>query len=222
MPDVKPPTWMHRAKHYTRIAAFAVKHPRQGSEVVRWWHDQHQSTIDSRTPWWPYRAVDAVQRALPPKASVLEFGGGGSTLWLHDLGATITCIEHDPDWLETLREAMPGDVRLVLRESQTAGSIESATWEGHFFDDYVAAVRDIADKSLDLVIVDGRARVACGMAAAPKVRPGGQLLLDDSDRPVYAGLHEHLADWTRTDYFGLKIGGGLPCQTSVWRRPETG
>ena len=222
MRDVTTPTWMHRAEHYGRIAAFAVQHPRQAPEVVRWWHDRRRSPIESRMPWWPYRAIDAVRRALPPKASVLEFGGGGSTLWLHDLGAEITCVEHDPDWLETLQKALPSDVRLVLRVPTTTGAVESARPRGTYFDDYVAVADDIPDESLDLVIVDGRARVACGLAAAPKVKPGGSLLLDDSARPDYADLHEHLAGWTRTDYFGLKIGGGLPRQTSVWRRPETG
>jgi hypothetical protein len=53
-----------------------------------------------------------------------------------------------------------------------------------------------------------------------KVKPGGLLLLDDSTRPDYAGLLEHLAGWTRTDYVGLNMGGGLPRQTSVWHRPE--
>jgi hypothetical protein len=219
---VTPTTLRGRAEHYGRIAAFAVEHPRQASELWRWWHDRHRPPIESRMPWWPYRAIDAVQRALPPNASVLEFGGGGSTLWLHDLGADVTCVEHDPDWLERLQKALPADVRLVLREPQATGSIQSARPQDSYFDEYVAVACDIPDGSLDLVIIDGRARVACGMAAALKVKPGGLLLLDDSTRPDYAGLLEHLAGWTRTDYFGLKMGGGLPRQTSFWRRPEIG
>ena len=110
----------------------------------------------------------------------------------------------------------------MLREPQTTGSIESARPRGCYFDDYVAVACDIPDGSLDLVVVDGRARVACGLAAAPKVKPGGLLLLDDSARRDYTGLPEHLGGWTRTDYFGLKMGGGLPRQTSIWRRPEIG
>jgi hypothetical protein len=80
-------------------------------------------------------------------------------------------------------------------------------------------VADQGDASLDLVIVDGRARVACGLAAMAKVKPGGMLLLDDSDRPRYARLREALTGWHGRDYRGFKPGGGPVCQTTVWTQP---
>ena len=49
------------------------------------------------------------------------------------------------------------------------------------------AICDEPDASLDLVVVDGRARVECARRAMPKVKPGGLLLLDDTSRERYAG-----------------------------------
>jgi hypothetical protein len=190
-------------------------------DVPRWVRDRKTTTIAGRKPWWPYRAADGVKAALPERPAVFEFGGGGSTLWLHDHGARLTVVENDRDWYEVLRDnlAETETVTLLLREAELSGEIGSQSMPGRYFDGYVATIADQTDESLDLVIVDGRARVACGLAAMPKVKPGGLLLLDDSDRERYTPLSTALSSWERTDYRGLKPGGGAPCQTTVWRRP---
>lgn len=147
---------------------------------------------------------------------MFEFGGGGSTLWLLDRGASVVCVESDPQWHAELARTLGERVDLRLIPARASGS---DAVPGAFFDDYVGAVRECLDSSLDLVIVDGRARVACGLAAMSKVKPGGMLLLDDSDRPRYAPLREALQSWQVADYRGLKPGGGPVCHTSVWQRP---
>ncbi|WP_138734662.1 class I SAM-dependent methyltransferase [Modestobacter excelsi] len=164
-------------------------------------------------------AVEAVGGSLPPEPTVFEFGGGGSTLWLHDLGARITSVEHDPEWFEVLRDALPASVELVLRPPALVGAIGSVAEPGHFFDAYVGELASRADESFDLIVVDGRARVDCGLVARGKVKSGGMLLLDDSDRPRYGALVDALSGWERADFVGLKVGGGGTAQTTVWRRP---
>lgn len=124
-------------------------------------------------------------------------------------------VEHDAAWHSEIRHEVPG-VRLV--EPSTAGTVGSSEAPGAYFDAYVHAVDDLADGSLDLVIVDGRARVACGMAARQKVRHGGMLLLDDSDRPRYQPLVAAMEPWPCTSYRGLRPGGGPMTQTTIWRR----
>jgi hypothetical protein len=211
--------WTTRARTVTEILSYVARRPSRAPEIRAWIRDRGRTTIDSRTPWWPYAAIQGVREALPPAAVVFEFGGGGSTLWLHDLGARVTCVEHHREWFGSLRQRLPEDVTLALREPTSTGAATSESEPGNFFDDYVCAVTEQADSTIDLVIVDGRARVACGLAAMSKIRPGGMLLLDDSDRPRYRPLLEALNGWDRTDYTGLKIGGGPPCRTTVWRRP---
>lgn len=213
-------SWVSRARSGGgRIVKQLAKDPRRLPDVARWARDYRKTTLASRAPWWTYAAVEAVEEALPPHARVFEFGGGGSTLWLHDRGASVTCVEHDPEWFGELRTALPDDVEVVLRAPDADGSIRSESEPGHFFNSYVTEVARHPDDTFDLVIVDGRARVECGMAAMPKVKPGGMLLLDDSDRPRYAPLVAALTPWQRADFRGLKIGGGGLFQTSVWKRP---
>ena len=53
----------------------------------------------------------------------------------------------------------------------------------------------------------------------PKVKPGGLLLLDDTERERYRPAVEMLG-WERHVFTGLKATNIAPSQTSVWRRPS--
>jgi predicted O-methyltransferase YrrM len=57
-------------------------------------------------------------------------------------------------------------------------------YAGRDFTAYVETI-DRVDGAFDLVVVDGRARVACAERALPRLAPGGVLLLDDAWRRRY-------------------------------------
>jgi len=192
-------------------------HPHAFARHLEWLWQRAATPMSLRVPWWPYEASAWVAEHLPPNAQVFEYGAGGSTLWLHDQGASVTAAEHHEGWHSQLAAALPPTVTLMLRPPQPHGTLTSAVEPG-YFDAYVAAIDSQPDGGLDLVIVDGRARAACVRHAAPKVRPGGLLLLDDTERPRYAPACAILAGWERRDFRGLKPGLRSPAQTSVWRR----
>jgi hypothetical protein len=58
------------------------------------------------------------------------------------------------------------------------------------------------------------------MAAIRKVRPGGRLLLDDSQRERYRPLLDALRGWRRVDSRGLKPREITVMQTTIWTRPQ--
>jgi predicted O-methyltransferase YrrM len=77
----------------------------------------------------------------------------------------------------------------------------------------------------DLVVVDfleapAVTRVDVLKPAIRKVRPGGLLLLDDSDRPGYAEAFELLAGWQLRKFVGVKDGWPEACETGFFRRPK--
>lgn len=195
-----------------------IRHPLEIRRVPRWLLERRLSPIALRVPWWPYEATTWVAEHLPAGARVFEYGGGGSTLWLEDHGASVTVVDHDEKWYQQLRETVLPSTSLIHRGTISIGKISSAVDSG-FFDDYVATINDEIDESLDLVIIDGRARVECVRLAMPKVKPGGLLLLDDTDRARYGSAIALLAQWDRYVFEGLKPGDSFPAQTSVWRRP---
>ena len=76
----------------------------------------------------------------------------------------------------------------------------------------------------DLVVVDFLeaptvTRIDALKPAMRKVRPGGFLLLDDSDRPGYAEAFELLAGWRFRKFTGVKDDWPETCETGIFRRP---
>lgn len=209
---------LDRVREEYRTFAFLLRHPRQVGLLPRWLRERNATTVKLRSPWWPYRAIDWVATALPERARVFEYGGGGSTLWLEDRGATVTVAEHDEEWHKHLARLRGVSTRLMFRPASTSGVVTSEAVPG-YLDSYVTAIREVPDGSLDLVIIDGRARVECARHAMPKVKPGGLLLFDDTDRARYQPAIQMLSAWERHDFPGLKPGQRFPAQTSIWRRP---
>jgi hypothetical protein len=199
-------------------ASFIARHPRELARLPRWLPEKNAGTLTLRSPFWPYSAIEWLAASLPPRARVFEYGGGGSTLWLEDRGAILTVTEHDGEWHQKLVGRLAPGTTLLFRPPAPVGSITSARVPG-YFDDYAAAINDQPDGSLDLVIVDGRARVECVRRAMSKVRPGGLLLFDDADRARYRLAVKGLAGWDRNVFTGLKPGQRHPAHTSVWKRP---
>ena len=162
-----------------------------------------------RLPWLPYSVIEA----LAPRAraaSVFEYGGGGSTLWLGALAARVTTVEHDQEWYEALTRATSD----LANAAVLWRSLDLSDGEA-----YVSAIEEYDDECFDIVIVDGRRRVECVRRAMSKVRPGGVLVLDDSDRPKYGAARTVLAGWSPRDHFGLVPCKDRPGTTTIFTRP---
>ena len=165
--------------------------------------------LATRLPWLCFSLVDFIRSNIGPGSTVFEFGGGGSTAWFADIGASVITVEHDSTWALQLNEALEKEASVTLLVKSAADD----------YREYVDAVRAYPDQSFDLVVVDGRQRVRCVAAAIPKVRPGGLLLLDDSERAKYAEVHDLLASWPSQVFVGLCPGKRTPGHSTVWRRP---
>jgi hypothetical protein len=205
---------------HRRLAVALAKEPRHVADLPAWLRGRSGKVADAYQPWWPRAAVALVGSRLDPTSLVFEYGSGGSTHWLALRASSVVSVEHDRDWYERVAPDLPPSVTLLLREPDPEGPAVSEHGPGAF-DRYVGAIRDYPDASFDLVVVDGRARVHCGLAAVPKVRPGGMLLLDDSQRAHYAPLVEALAGWQRVDRRGLKPKETQISQTTVWTKPAS-
>lgn len=174
--------------------------------------------IDLDLAWWSYPAIDAVQAQLADlggQARVFEYGSGASTAWLGRRSASVTSVEHDEGFAGFLRPLLDGDstlaeasidLRLVPATPSSVPAVTSNRrgHQGLDFSDYVRGIDD-ADGAFDLVVVDGRARVACVRAALPRLAPGGLVLLDNANRAEYRDV---------VDDSSLKVRvlrGATPC-----------
>lgn len=126
---------------------------------------------------------------IAPNRRVLEWGSGGSTLWLADRlpdGASLTSIDHDTIWHEnTLRRiGRRENVELLLcPPSGTLG--RNATLEEENPDHLHDYIHAVDGRQFDVILVDGVARGACMERAREILAPGGVLFLHDAHRPWY-------------------------------------
>jgi hypothetical protein len=161
---------------------------------------------DAGTPWWNDRAIRYFTQQLRPGDQVFEWGSGASTVWLVARDAKVTSIEHDPDWVSKVRVRCPAaDVRAVPDNAR----------------DYVGAIDEFGDGSFDVVIVDGIYRTECLHRGASKVRPGGLLVLDDTDQRKLRRLKKSsLKEWNKMSFAGFKASKDVR-ETTFFRRPAS-
>jgi predicted O-methyltransferase YrrM len=163
-------------------------------------------------PWIVPAAIGWLRRRIRSHWSILELGSGRSTAWFARRAGRVISFEDNDYWFQqaqaSLRDAnLEVDLRLMPVE------------------DFPAQVAALADASFDLVVLDFLeapevTRIDALRPAREKVRPGGLLLLDDSDRPGYAEAYELLAGWRERRFAGIKDGWPEACETAIFRRPR--
>jgi predicted O-methyltransferase YrrM len=148
-------------------------------------------------PWVVQGAIDWLLSRSYRFERVYEFGAGNSIEFWGTLGRDAVCIEHDTEWFKKLLPKCPDNVQLWRYERPYHGHI--LTYPDNFF---------------DFVFVDGRDRVQCMIAATNKVREGGYLMLDNSERPKYAEGIAHLLKHNFTEVHCWKDGW----QTTLYKK----
>lgn len=93
---------------------------------------------------------------------------------------------------------------------------ELRKYAGVNFEKYVKSIDKYPSGSFDLVIADCRAIVSCILHAISKIRQRGYLMLDNSERERYSDAISFLADYKRTDFFGIGPYSTRLWWTTVW------
>ena len=161
-------------------------------------------------PWFVMGAITYLEDEFlenpyhPLKFKSFEWGSGGSTLWLSQRTKSVITLEHDRDWLEKTRAELEKygitNVALILR---------------HLDNGYVEYIDGFPDESFDIIMVDGRKRSDCLIRAMPKLKRGGALVLDNSERAEYQDAVNKVP-WQRMDWDSGYSEGWV---TTVWRKP---
>lgn len=119
-------------------------------------------------PVLPFIALNAfrfLKSRLHAEARVFEWSSGMSTLWFERHCAEIHAVEDDPEWF-----------RLVSARTRNASVYHL---KGH---DYVNKIRDFPVAYFDLISIDGSERLHCFDIAQHYLKPGGMLLIDNTDK----------------------------------------
>ena len=167
-------------------------------------------------PWISADAVRFCETILKRDFLAIEWGSGRSTAWYAKHVGSLLSVEHHEDWHKTVRARLGAqglthaEVRFVPLD-HPLNEPGRAVYE--VMPRYVAAVEEFADGTLDFAVVDGHYRHACILAAIPKLKPGGHLLVDNTN---WCPLHE----WpVPVDWPVVHQSSNVLTQTTIWRKP---
>lgn len=156
-----------------------------------------------------YPTLALLRGRLRPEFKLLEFGSGYSTAFFSRLVGAVTSIEHEPVWLERVRQLVreQSNITLILK---TLG----AEYTG------AAAAAAAAAGPFQVILVDGRMRHQCAIESLPCLALDGVLIWDDSSRDRYQqGIAEVMAKGFRALRIeGLKPAGLGTDETTILYR----
>lgn len=210
-----------------RLLKYLASQPVRGSgELCRAIANRvrRRNPLLDEVPWMPFAAIAFLRGALSPGDRIFEYGSGGSTVFFARRAAEVVTVEHDARWAREVAAAISRrGIRNVELLAIAPGKnhdpeflSEVAAFQGLSFQAYVTSIDRFPDRYFSAVVVDGRARNACLRRALRKVREGGLLILDNSDRTKYREGLDFLAGFERRDFHGLNPYQIDPGQTTVW------
>ena len=168
-------------------------------------------------PWLAPAAIAWLDQHLRPDMRGWEWGSGRSTLWFARRLASLTSIESDVTWFEQVGSMVSGlsnvDLRHIPLEHPEA---ETYALDYAVLPANATAIVSEPDASLDFVVVDGWYRPVCARAALSKLKPGGLLLIDNTDWKDPPHVHVP-KDWPL-----VHQSRNVMTQTSIWRKPGDG
>lgn len=120
-------------------------------------------------PWYTYPAIEYLKQLDVRDRTVFEYGSGSSTLFWAARAARVVSVEDDEGWFTKLRSRVPANCELIFEPDLRA---------------YARTIERYPE-GFDIIVVDGAARggtrLRCSQHALPMLRPGGMIILDNSD-----------------------------------------
>lgn len=196
--------------------------------LLKWKYNMYRRKGD--LPWLTPTSIEFFKEYLDGSQIGCEFGSGASTIFFSSRSKKIVSIEHYKPWFDKVNAGLEKnssdvvDYRFIEKQEPTdpRSSIEVfPDVEGidkyDFRKDYVNyfnALSNDPDEYFDFIIVDGRARPECVFASIPKLKKGGLMVLDNSERDRYKIVFNHLKNWDMAD-----TTTGLT-NTTFWVKPN--
>ena len=176
---------------------------------------------DGYVPWFTYPAIEALKAWDLSERSVLEYGSGYSTLFWANRARTVVSIEHNQDWFEKIKGLAPPNVTMIL------APINEAENDYHPSEKTRAEFRAYAEShgegKFDLIVLDGyarsRMRYQCAQASLPHLKPGGMVILDNSDWCPATCLFLRESGLIQIDFSGFVPGNNCAQTTSFFLSP---
>ena len=199
-----------------------------------WWKYQQKNNkpLQNDQPWIAFKAERFLREILRKDMKVFEYGSGSSTLYFSRRVAQVYSIEHHQGWFEQIQQMIDQqnikNVDYRLMEPETCYENQTDAYLSHLpiyknktFEHYVKTIDVFPDGYFDLVIIDGRARTECIAHAKNKIKLGGYLVVDNSERAHYFESNDFLRnekEWETHHVVGITPYSFNYSRTSFFRK----
>jgi len=199
--------------------------------------NERSSPLQDEQPWITFSAINFFEKTLTKDMRVYEYGMGGSTLFFAKRVKEIISVEHNKQWFDLVKESLKkkgynnweGDLieaETSLENANTDPSdpnfytSDDKVFQGRIFKNYAMSIDCYPDQYFDILLIDGRARPSCFKHSITKVKKGGFIILDNSERNYYYLIHESLdsKNWKKYNFYGPGPYGWNFWQTSCWKK----
>lgn len=211
-----------------------IKNSSQRKHIIRWIKScQDAQFLKQKIPWLTFDSIDYLNTLLLSSKRVFEWGSGGSTLFWLKKGANVVSVEHDRQWYEMMKsiifnmenidykliEPEANQRRLDIPDPSDPDSYLSSTSDEQNYYKYVSIIDQYDNNYFDIVLIDGRARPSCIKHAVNKIKIGGLLILDNSDRDYYLSkTSQYLNNFQKDVYTGAVPLSPQFSETSIFKR----
>ena len=163
-----------------------------------------KDAIANEIPWLRPDATRYLLSNLPDNSKIFEWGMGSSTIWFANLRHNIISMELNSDWFKIVDECLAkNDLDLFASISLRVD-----------MEDYADYILRYPDEHFDLVMIDGRNRCRCLGNSLSKVKIGGMLCLDNSEREEYQKAVGLLDTWDGYSW------GDKNWMTTIWHKSD--
>ncbi len=160
------------------------------------------------SPWLSPVAIDFFDKFLTAEMIGLEYGSGFSTQFYAERINKIVALEHHEEWYKKIKKGLketglnnveyrhiPKGIKRKLKTKDYFPQLHKDFEIHSAFLKYFEYVKQYPNEYFDFVIIDGRARVETGLNSMPKLKSGGVMILDNSERERYKPLMDILCKW---------------------------
>jgi hypothetical protein len=163
---------------------------------------------NNQQPWFTSEAIDFLENKISKSQIGFEFGSGSSTFWFSKLTSKICSIESDVNWHNLVfSEIKKHDIKnidLHCVECNMLQVWDEDTEKSGSYEKYSNKILEY-DVEFDYVIVDGVARSLCILNSIKKIKPGGFLIIDNSERPAYWDAMSYIPSQWKVNVFKNKV-----------------
>lgn len=194
---------------FIRCVIFSNKYLKRKGWYRSWSLHRPVTMSGDPIPWMTYSSINFIEQKLLLKPmQVFEFGSGNSTVWFASRVQSIISIESDVCFYKHMQKNL-ASLENVTYEIKTPG------------ENYYQKILEFKSE-FDVIIIDGKERVACAKNCLGALKEDGVIIFDNSDRVEYQDAYEYLSEngFKKIDFTGVGPLVYSDWQTTIYYREK--